>query len=490
MPAIDILLLAMGVLVFSGLLAVGILSRVEGEPIAFRRALLAAVIISLPCALLGLLKFPGQPILGWVFFGLFWVSLIVLILPIRIAAAPPDGVPAFRHDERDIIFSRADLEPGTGRFKEYYQRRPQNLEADERFRREPGLLSLRSREADRLTFAAVEAGFFTEEHLRDVCDGAVSPEQIRLEPAQITEYIRGLAGYLGAHSVGFTTLRPEHLYTVGGRGELYGKPIQNDHSHAIALSVEMDFKMTRQGPKPGTVLETAKQYLRAGEIAVQIAEFIRRLGYSARAHISGHYEVICPIVARDAGLGEIGRMGLLMTPRLGPRVRLSVVTTELPLVTEPRRFDSTVIEFCDICDKCAVVCPSQSIPRNLRSEENGVLRWRINAESCYAYWCKVGTDCGRCMAVCPYSHPNSLLHNLVRFFIKHAGVFRKVAPLLDDLLYGKKPRPFEPTGWQRISPSNKWVNLPLSPSERHDSDDLSGDEVAQTMDREDRDLVP
>jgi len=455
LPVVDLLLLVTGVLLFAGLLTVGISSVVEGNHTAFRRSLLAALLFPLPFALLGLLNFPGQVIPGWILLSLFWGLLVVLVLPIRIAPVPRDGAPADRFDERDTIFSRANLEPGTVRFKEYYRRCPQNLEADERFRREPGLLSLRSREADRLAFAAVEAGFFTEEHLRFITDGAVSPERLRVEPEEIAEYIRGLAGYLGAHSVGFTLLRPEHLYTIGGRREWYGKRIENDHKYAIAFAVEMDYRMTRQGPGPGTVMETAKQYLRVAEIAVQIAEFIRRLGYSSRAHISSHYEVICPLVARDAGLGEIGRMGLLMTPRLGPRVRLSVVTTELPLVAEQRSFDGTVIEFCENCEKCATVCPSQSIPRGGRSEENGVLRWRINAESCYTYWCTVGTDCSRCMGVCPYSHPDTPLHGLVRFLAKHAGVFRTVAPRLDDLLYGKKPRPMEPAGWQRFSAASK-----------------------------------
>ena len=51
---------------------------------------------------------------------------------------------------------------------------------------------------------------------------------------------------------------------------------------------------------------------------VQLAAAIRDLGYPARAHIDGNYRVIAPLVARDAGLGEIGRMGLLMTPRWVP----------------------------------------------------------------------------------------------------------------------------------------------------------------------------
>lgn len=59
-----------------------------------------------------------------------------------------------------------------------------------------------------------------------------------------------------------------------------------------------------------------------------MSAFLNKPGFNSRAHIDGDYELICPLVARDAGLGEIGRMGLLMTPRLGPRVRIAVVTTE------------------------------------------------------------------------------------------------------------------------------------------------------------------
>ncbi len=74
-------------------------------------------------------------------------------------------------------------------------------------------------------------------------------------------------------------------------------------------------------PAAPTVMESAHKYLISGAIAIQIAHFIRELGYDAMAHIDANYELICPLVARDAGLGEIGRMGLLITPKHGTRVR-------------------------------------------------------------------------------------------------------------------------------------------------------------------------
>ena len=83
----------------------------------------------------------------------------------------------------------------------------------------------------------------------------------------------------------------------------------------------MDKEMVDTAPLGPTAMESAQQYVDSGIVALQLAQFIRRLGYSARAHIDGNYRVVCPLVARDAGLGELGRMGLLMTPDLGPRVQ-------------------------------------------------------------------------------------------------------------------------------------------------------------------------
>jgi reductive dehalogenase len=197
-------------------------------------------------------------------------------------------------------------------------------------------------------------------------------------------------------------------------------------------------------------MESARQYLRSGAMAVQVAQYIRNLGYEARAHIDGNYRVVCPLVARDAGLGEIGRMGLLMTPELGPRVRIAVVTTDLPLATDERRFDPTMIDFCVHCRKCAEACPSDAIPFDDRVDVNGVKRWQIDSEACFTLWCRIGTDCGRCVSVCPYSHPSNLLHNLVRCGVRNSSLFRRLAIWMDDVFYGKPPPPSPLRDWMEV----------------------------------------
>ncbi|MEJ2556870.1 MAG: 4Fe-4S dicluster domain-containing protein, partial [Anaerolineae bacterium] len=105
------------------------------------------------------------------------------------------------------------------------------------------------------------------------------------------------------------------------------------------------------------------------------------------------------------------------------------------------------IDFCRICKKCAENCPSRSIPLGDRAEINGALRWRVNSDSCFRYWNLIGTDCGRCMAVCPYSHPDNPAHNLVRWAIRQSGLARRAALWMDDVFYGRKPAPRPAPGW-------------------------------------------
>ncbi|MEE8193283.1 MAG: 4Fe-4S dicluster domain-containing protein [Gemmatimonadales bacterium] len=442
---------AVGAILFLMLALTGAASLLEREPRAAGRALLLAVLAPLPYAIAALLPQPYGQSVAAALLLLTAVVLLALVIPTPNPAVG-DDTPRTRIDERDIMFSRRLLEPGTDRFEQYYGARPTKRELDDRFRVLPGLLSKGASAYSPYTFSAADASFWTIERLRPFVDAEPAAEQVESDAREITEFIEQWALELGAASVGVTELRDYHLYTTVGRGPQWGEPVRREHDFAIALTVEMDKEMIACAPQGPTVMESAQQYVAAGVIAVQIADFIRRLGYAARAHIDGNYRVVCPLVARDAGLGEIGRMGLLMTPELGPRVRIGVVTTTLPLVPDVRRRDPTTIDFCTHCRKCADVCPSNAISHDGQAEIDGVRRWQIDQEACFTYWCSVGTDCARCVAVCPYSHPDTLLHNIVRRGVRHSSVFRRAAIWGDDLLYGKRPPPAKVPDWMALEP--------------------------------------
>ncbi len=412
----------------------------EREPRAATLLLALATIVPVPFILVGL--FPAEYREGLAALLLLAAGMAALTLLLR-GTTPPigDDTPTMRIDERDIMFSRRLLEPGTERFREYYRAHPEKKAPDDAFRARPGLMSRDASAWHPLGFPAAEASFWTIERLRPHVDGEPAAERTPVDAETATAFLEAWIRKLGAVSVGVTTLEPYHLYTTVGRGPDYGEPVRLAHQFAIALTVEMDREMLDSAPLAPTLMESAQQYVESGVIAVQVAAFIRGLGYPARAHIDGNYRVICPLVARDAGLGEIGRMGLLMTPRLGPRVRIAVVTTDLPLIPAPTQRDPTVLDFCSRCRKCADLCPSHAIPTGDREMIDGALRWRIDSEACFTHWCAIGTDCARCMSVCPYSHSDNWLHGLVRRGVRHSPALRHLAVRADDALYGRRPPP-------------------------------------------------
>ena len=432
------LMYALAALVFLFFLYAARESSREKEQRAFRRFMLLAVILPVPFLLVG---FFTWSVGSWILAAAVVVVAGIFFVPRPVPAEKEHIVPRGRLDERDTMFSRDILEPGSDEYRDYYSRHPERQEGDDAFRRNPGLLSENALFYDPFVFPAARANFDLIEKNRDFVDGPVASHTRQWEAKELSARLKQLAIQYGAVSAGITRLEDYHLYSYRGRRHNYGEAVDNRHTHALALTVEMDHDYVRNAPYAYCVLESSRQYVRSGILAVWLAQLLRDMGYPARAHIDGEYEVVCPLVARDAGLGEIGRMGLLMTPELGPRVRIAVVTTSAPLVEDSRDEDPSVIDFCLTCKKCADVCPSRAISFDDRREINGVLRWQIDQQACFTYWTKAGTDCARCMSVCPYSHPHTPLHNLVRHGIRHSPEFRKLAVSMDDYFYGRRPTP-------------------------------------------------
>lgn len=313
------ILIAFGTLIFLFMIYSSVILLLENERRAAIRLFFLDVILPLPFLIIGFTFFKYQSLLSVILILLASLVIILFVIPMGKRRITEDDTPKGRIDERDIMFSRNLLEPESQKFEEYYKRHPEKRELDNTFRREPGYLAKGAKYYDPYLFSATVAGFTTGRHLRPYIDGDFPDEKFETDPKKMTNFIKCWVKKMGAVSVGVTDLKEHHLYSTIGRGDDYGKPVTCKHKYAIALTVEMSSDMMQSAPFASAAMETTHQYLVCGSIAVEIAEFIRNLGYPARAHIDGRYYMVCPLVARDAGLGEIGRMGLLMTPELGPK---------------------------------------------------------------------------------------------------------------------------------------------------------------------------
>lgn len=269
--------------------------------------------------------------------------------------------------------------------------------------------------------------------------------RVEHSPAENARIVKKAARFLGADLVGICYAHPNLIYShEQDLVEKEHRPIELPEgcTSAVVMAVEMDYESARYSPDAISGASTGLGYSKQAIVANLVAVFIRGLGY--RAVPSGNDTALSIPLAMAAGLGELGRMGLLVTEEFGPRVRICKVFTDLPLSHDDYR-PFGVTEFCNKCKKCAESCPSRSIPFGeptlegpSLSNHNGVSKWYINPESCYRFWADNRMDCNNCVRVCPFNKPPGLLHDSARFFIRRVPALNRLMILMDDLIgYGK-----------------------------------------------------
>jgi len=353
--------------------------------------------------------------------------------------------PIERVDERDVLFARADLYrrfgDGAPQRDEYYEAHPSARELDEHI---ASNLHMAGGGGD---FEHICTGILELPRLiarDDVVDGPPAPERVALSPEEASRLVKARAIALGADLVRTGPLRQEWTYSRVGRSfgdaegfEPWGTPIDlSHHEHAISMGFRMDPDLNHTAPEFPTALATSAAYAIGAVVAVGLAGYIRSLGYSARAHHVYNYRLMPVPVAVDCGLGELSRAGFLMTRDFGLGLRLGTVTTDLPLEHDGP-VDIGVQSFCERCGICADNCPVSAIPKGSKTEHNGTLRWKLEAESCYRYWSVVSTDCAICMTTCPWTKPDTWLHRGLTALATRAGAVAHLMVAAEKLFYGR-----------------------------------------------------
>jgi len=286
------------------------------------------------------------------------------------------------------------------------------------------------------------------------------PEKAKIEvsdPQRLTRDIKNVAAYFGADLVGVCRLDRRwvysHAYEGLGLDEARGpeevteesKPqeIPEQFQYAVVMGFEKEYDMMKYFPTHIAGAVTGMGYSRMAIANAHLSSFIRNLGFNAVDCSTNDVALSVPM-AMQAGLGDLGRNGLLITPEFGPRLRLSKVVTDLPLVADTP-VDFGVTEFCTVCKKCADMCPSRSISSDGRTTEPnnvsnaaGEIKWWTNAETCRMYWSQANRACTICIACCPYNKPNTWFHQTVRWFTDNVRWADSFYVKVDDLLgYGK-----------------------------------------------------
>ena len=283
------------------------------------------------------------------------------------------------------------------------------------------------------------------------------PDGVKIDtsnPERTTRIIKKAAKYFGADLVGVCKLEKRWVYSHAG-----GKPqeIPDKFKYAIVLAFEEEYDLIKYYPTYIADAATSMGYSRMAIASNYLTFFIHRLGFNVIDCSTNDVAASIPL-AMQAGLGDIGRNGLLITPQYGPRVRLSKIFTDLPLMVDSP-IDFGVIDFCLVCEKCARLCPSRSImtgdrtaePNNI-SNVGGSLKWPINAETCRIYWGRVNKPCTACIACCPYNKLNTWPHRTTLWFTDHVRWADPFYIKMDELFGYGKPRKAD-NFWEEWQPN-------------------------------------
>ena len=272
-----------------------------------------------------------------------------------------------------------------------------------------------------------------------------------INPSVMSSKLKKVGKWFGASLVGICEIDRRWLYSHWGdhnakltEGIQVGDPValHEEYRYAVVIAIGMDYADVQRSPAVCPTIDLG--YSKMAFTATSMAEFIRNLGYGAIP--SGNDMGLTIPMAVDAGLGEMGRNGLLVTEKYGPRVRLCKVFTDLPL--EPDEpVDLGAQHFCEICGKCADQCPGQALQKGERTDRPidigtnpGLLKWPVHSEKCLSWWYKSGTTgCTNCIRVCPYNKPPGLLHTIVKGILKRTSLFDGIMLKGDDIMgYGKQ----------------------------------------------------
>ena len=219
----------------------------------------------------------------------------------------------------------------------------------------------------------------------------------------LTEAIKEKARELGFIEVGITFF--DHRYTFSSK-----KEHTTYYPYIICLAYEQDFEPTQTIPSVDAEIVHSSTYRTEGAAALELGNFIRSHGYHAQVTGSGDSPGPYIPMFVEAGLGQLGACGYLLTPHVGNRCRLVSVTTDAN-VTHDKPIDYGMHAFCQVCQVCVNRCPGRALMRD-KIWWRGLEKNKLYFKRCRPVMARY-LGCGICMKTCPvqkYGMKNVMEH--------------------------------------------------------------------------------
>ena len=220
--------------------------------------------------------------------------------------------------------------------------------------------------------------------------GDIEPTGTPEAGKDVTEEIRLKARELGFGEAGFTRYDRKYAYV--------SKKSWVKYEHAICLALEQNYTQTQTIPSLEAEFAHFGTYETEGALALELADYIRDLGYHAQVHSPNDNSAAYIPMFVAAGLGQLGANGQLLSPHFGSRARLMIITTDGP-VTYDKPVDYGLHKFCQICQVCVNRCPGRALVKE-KVWWRGAEKNKLVYDRCRPVMARY-EGCAVCMKVCP-----------------------------------------------------------------------------------------
>ena len=220
--------------------------------------------------------------------------------------------------------------------------------------------------------------------------GEIEPAVEPVPGKDVTEEIKAKAEEMGFGEVGFTKFDRRYVYQFQKNRAKFPA--------VICLAYEQDYEPTQSAPSQEAEGPHYGIYRIMGALALDLGDYIRSLGYHAQVHNPlANTAVMIPMFV-EAGLGQLGANGQLLSPHFGSRARLMMISTDA-VVTYDKPIDYGIHAFCSICQVCVNRCPGRALMRE-KVWWRGAEKHKLIYSRCRPVMARY-EGCGACMKVCP-----------------------------------------------------------------------------------------
>lgn len=199
---------------------------------------------------------------------------------------------------------------------------------------------------------------------------------------------------LGVDLIGYTPINEDFIFY---NLKIFGK-------NAIVLGMELLWDKIKTAPSEHCGLEAFRVYYELGKITIQLTEYLKSLGYKSEAHHPFGGKMLFPPHAVSAGLGIMGRNGLVISPEFGPRQRWSIITTDAEIPEKSKRELTTLEEYCMACGACVRECKGNAAFETPIYHDDTATITHIDRSKCIESLIN-NNYCSYCLKICPQGIP-------------------------------------------------------------------------------------